>query len=55
MNKKILISDDSSLETALKKMNALGKKCLIIANEGKFINCWMTISVSQPVPLSKSA
>ena len=37
MNKKILISDDSSLEVALKKMNALGKKCLIIANEGKFI------------------
>ena len=37
MNKKILISDDSSLEAALKKMNALGKKCLIIANEGKFL------------------
>ena len=37
MDKKILISDDSSLEAALKKMNALGKKCLIIANEGKFL------------------
>ena len=29
--------EDSSLEVALKKMNKLGKKCLIIANEGKFI------------------
>jgi len=37
MNKKILMPEDSSLEVALKKMNELGKKCLIIANEGKFI------------------
>ena len=37
MNKKILIPEDSSLEVALKKMSELGKKCLIIANEGKFI------------------
>jgi len=37
MNKKILMPEDSSLEVVLKKMNELGKKCLIIANEGKFI------------------
>jgi len=36
-NKKILIPEDSSLEVALKKMTELGKKCLIVANEGKFI------------------
>ena len=37
MNKKILIPEDSSLEVALKRMSEVGKKCLIIANEGKFI------------------
>ncbi|SVD00968.1 uncharacterized protein METZ01_LOCUS353822, partial [marine metagenome] len=37
MNKQILISEDSSLEAALKRMSKLGQKCLIIANEGKFI------------------
>ena len=37
MNEKILMPEDSSLEVALQKMSALGTKCLIIANEGKFI------------------
>jgi len=37
MNEKILISEDISIEAALKKMTALGKKCLIVANKGKFI------------------
>ena len=37
MDKKILIPEDSSLKVALKKMSELGKKCLIIASEGKFI------------------
>ena len=37
MNKKILIPENSSLEQALKKMTESGKKCLIVANEGKFI------------------
>ena len=37
MNKKILTPEDVSLEAALEKMNKIGKKCLVIANEGKFI------------------
>jgi dTDP-glucose pyrophosphorylase len=37
MYKKFLIPEDSSLEAALKRMSKLGQKCLIIANEGKFI------------------
>ena len=37
MNKKILTLEDSSLGEALKKMSELGKKCLIIADEGKFV------------------
>ena len=37
MNIKILIPEDLSLEAALQKMTELGKKCLIVSNEGKFI------------------
>ena len=37
MNKKILMPEDSSLGETLKKMSELGKKCLIIADEGKFV------------------
>ena len=37
MNKKILISEDISLEAAMKRMTKSGKKCLIVVNEGKFI------------------
>jgi dTDP-glucose pyrophosphorylase len=37
MNKKILTLEDSSLGETLKKMSELGKKCLIIADEGKFV------------------
>jgi len=37
MNKKILISENVSVETALKKMNALGTKCLVIVNKGKLV------------------
>ena len=37
MNKQILISENSSLKVALERMGKLGKKCLIIANDGKFV------------------
>ena len=37
MYKKFLIPEDSSLEMALKEMNTLGNKCLVIANKGNFI------------------
>ena len=38
MNKKILIAENLSLEAALRKMNEIGAKCLIVVDdEGKFI------------------
>ena len=37
INKKILIPEDSPLEMALKVMNELGKKCLIVTKQDKCI------------------
>jgi len=37
VNKKILIPEDSPLEMALKEMNELGKKCLIVTKQDKCI------------------
>ena len=54
MNKKILIPEDSSLEQALKKMTESGKKCLIVANEGKFIGTLSDGDVRKAILSGKS-
>ena len=54
MNKKILIPKNSSLEQALKKMTESGKKCLIVANEGKFIGTLSDGDVRKAILSGKS-
>lgn len=54
MNKKILISKNSSLEQALKKMTESGKKCLIVANQGKFIGTLSDGDVRKAILSGKS-
>jgi len=54
MNKKILIPEDLSLEAALKKMTEAGRKCLIVANEGKFIGTLSDGDVRKALLANKS-
>ena len=61
-HKIILVNNNQKIaffviELIDKEGNKFGFEWIVhkVINEGDFINCWMTTSVSQPMPLSKSA